>query len=271
MFEITDDEFRLITDFIKDHSGIHLKDEKKTLLVGRLNSIVRDHNLNSFMAYYKLLKNDHGGKELSRLIDKITTNHTYFMRESEHFNYLSQEVLPYLKRTITNKDLRVWCAASSSGEEPYTLAILLADFFKNEAYLWDKKLLATDLSLSVLEEAKRGIYSKEKLSTLPKIWILNYFNKINEDNYQVKESLKREVIYRRFNLLEPHFPFKKKFHIIFCRNVMIYFDNDTKAELIKKMYDVLEPGGYLFIGHSESIGRETTKFKYIKPAVYRKI
>jgi chemotaxis protein methyltransferase CheR len=271
MIDITNDEFKLLTDYIKDHSGIHLKDEKKTLLVSRISSIVREHNLNSFMAYYVLLKNDQDGKELSRLIDKITTNHTYFMRESEHFDYLSQEVLPYMKRTIKDKDLRVWCAASSSGEEPYTLAILLTEFFKNEAFLWDKKLLATDLSLSVLEEAQKGIYSKEKLSTLPKIWVLNYFNQINEFHYQVKDLLKKEVIYRRFNLLEPRFPFKKKFHIIFCRNVMIYFDQETKTELLNKLYDQLEPGGYLFIGHSESISRDTTQFKYIRPAVYRKV
>jgi chemotaxis protein methyltransferase CheR len=271
MIHITEDEFRLITEFIKEHSGIHLIDEKKTMLVGRLGSIVRDHNLNSFMAYYQLLKNDKDGKELSRLIDKITTNHTYFMRESEHFNYLTQEVLPYMKMTIKNKDLRIWCAAASSGEEPYTLAILLADYFKNDALSWDKKLLATDLSLSVLEEAKSGIYTKEKLSALPKIWVLNYFDKINAHQFQIKESIKNEVIYRRFNLLESQFPFKKRFHIIFCRNVMIYFDHKTKAELLNKLYDVLEPGGYLFIGHSESISRETTKFIYIKPAVYRKV
>ena len=268
---ITDDEFKLIADFIKDHSGINLKDEKKTLLVGRLSSIVKEHNLNSFMEYYQLLKKDQEGKVLSQLIDKITTNHTFFMRESQHFNYLNQEVLPYMKMAVKDKDLRVWCAASSTGEEPYTLAILLADFFKNEAVMWDKRLLATDLSLSVLEEAKRGIYSKEKLSTLPKIWVLNYFDKISEEQYQVKRTLRKEVVFRRFNLLEPQFPFKKKFHIIFCRNVMIYFDNDTKTKLISKLYDSLEHGGYLFIGHSESISRETTKFQYVQPAVYRKI
>ena len=176
-----------------------------------------------------------------------------------------------MKMAVKDKDLRVWCAASSTGEEPYTLAILLADFFKNEAVMWDKRLLATDLSLSVLEEAKRGIYSKEKLSSLPKIWVLNYFDKISEEQYQVKRTLRKEVVFRRFNLLEPQFPFKKKFHIIFCRNVMIYFDNDTKTKLISKLYDSLEHGGYLFIGHSESISRETTKFQYVQPAVYRKI
>ncbi|MCT4593671.1 MAG: protein-glutamate O-methyltransferase CheR [Anaeromicrobium sp.] len=271
MIKITDGEFRLLSSYIKEHSGINLKNEKKTLLVGRLSSILNELGIDNFMAYYKYLKNDTGGKELSRLIDKVTTNHTYFMREPEHFNYFSQIVLPYLKKTVTSRDLRIWCAASSTGEEPYTLAILMADFFKNEEHLWDKKLLATDLSLSVLKEAQRGNYNNEKISLLPKIWVLNYFNKVGNNRYEIKDTLKKEVIFRRFNLLEPVFPFKKKLHVIFCRNVMIYFDNDTKNELVEKMYDSLEYGGYLFIGHSESIDRNKTRFKYVKPAVYRKL
>lgn len=271
MTKITDEEFKLISEFIKTHSGINLKDEKRTLIVGRLGGIIREYNLNNFMEYYNLLKNDNEGKELSRLIDKITTNHTYFMREADHFSFLNKEVLPYMKKNISNKDLRIWCAASSTGEEPYTLAMILADFFKDESFLWDKKLLATDLSLTVLEQAKTGIYSKDKIESLPKFWITNYFKKIDKENYQIKDSIRREVIYRRFNLLETSFPFKKKFHVIFCRNVMIYFDNNTKEDLIKKLYDSLEKGGYLFIGHSESINRDNTKFKYIKPAVYRKV
>lgn len=271
MIKISDEEFRLLAEYIKEHSGIHLRDEKKTLLVGRLSNMLTEMGMESFSAYYKFLKNDVKGDELSRLIDKVTTNHTYFMREAEHFTYLSQTVLPYLQETVTNRDLRIWCAASSTGEEPYTLAILLDEYFKNSGELWNKKLLATDLSSNVLENAKKGIYSGEKVSTLPKIWALNYFDKIDGSDYQVKQRLRQEVIFRRFNLLEPVFPFKKKFQVIFCRNVMIYFDNPTKDMLIDKLYDSLEYGGYLFIGHSESINRERTKFKYIKPAVYRKL
>jgi chemotaxis protein methyltransferase CheR len=271
LVKISDDEFRLLAAFIKDHSGINLADQKKTLLVGRLNGMLQELGIDSFMEYYRYLRNDKDGFELSRLIDRVTTNHTYFMRESEHFAYLSQTVLPYFKESLGKKDLRVWCAASSSGEEPYTLAILIHEFFKQEAGAWDKKLLATDLSLSILEEARAGIYHKDKVVSLPKVWLLNYFNKINEHQVQVKEVLKKEVVFRRFNLLEPTFPFKKKFHIIFCRNVMIYFDSKTKDELIEKMYDALDYGGYLFIGHSESVNREQSRFKYIRPAVYRKI
>jgi chemotaxis protein methyltransferase CheR len=268
---MTDDEFKLLSCYIKENSGINLRAEKKTLLIGRLNNMLIELGMNDFMTYYKFLQNDTQGTELSRLIDKVTTNHTYFMREAEHFNYLTQTVLPYLHKTVNSRDLRFWCAASSTGEEPYTLAILLEEFFKMTDEKWDKKLLATDLSLNVLEYAKKGVYSYDKVNALPKIWALNYFDKITLSEYQIKKYIKNEVIYRRFNLLEHIFPFKQKFHVIFCRNVMIYFDNPTKEELINKLYESLEFGGYLFIGHSESINREKTRFKYVKPAVYRKI
>lgn len=270
MLKIKDDEFHLLATYIEEHSGIHLKKEKKTLLVGRLSNMLTDMGIDDFTTYYHYLQNDSEGKELSRLIDKITTNHTYFMREAEHFNYFVQTVLPYLKETIKSRDLRVWCAASSSGEEPYTLAILMEEFFKNDFITWDKKLLATDLSLSVLEQAKKGCYSSDKVQALPKAWVLNYFDRMQNGDYQVKDKLKEQVVYRRFNLLEQTYPFKKKFHVIFCRNVMIYFDAPVKEAILRKLYHSLEPGGYLFIGHSESINRETSPFRYIRPAVYRK-
>ena len=271
MITISNDEFLLLTNYIKENCGISLKDEKKALLVARLGKILNDNGFHSFMQYYKCLKEDTEGKELSRLVDKITTNHTYFMREAQHFTYFSDTVLPNLKDVVKNRDLRVWCAASSSGEEPYSLAMLMEDFFRNDGIEWNKKLLATDLSSSILETAKKGVYTKDAVNKLPKVWVLNYFDKIEEDKYMIKPEIKEEVIYRRFNLLEPVFPFRKKFHVIFCRNVMIYFDNETRDDLINKFYDALEPGGYLFMGHSESVNREKSKFKIMCPAVYRKL
>jgi chemotaxis protein methyltransferase CheR len=270
MKKISDDEFNLLAKYIKDYCGIHLKVEKKTLLIGRLTSWLDELEMTNFMDFYKFLKNNKDGVVLSLLIDKITTNHTYFMREKEHFDYLQTQVFPYLKATVKSKDLRVWCAASSTGEEPYTLAMMLEDYFGKDMIKWDKKLLATDISLDVLETAKKGYYTKDKVSAIPRLWQMNYFETA-KDGYVVKSKIRDQVIYRRFNLLEPRFPFKGKFHIIFCRNVMIYFDNDTKEELVEKMYDALEYGGYLFIGHSESIDRSRSRFKYIKPAVYRKV
>ena len=271
MYKITDEEFTLLANYIKAQSGINLRAEKKTLLVSRLSHVLRDLGIEDFKTYYKYLLKDEEGLEISRLIDRITTNHTYFMREADHFRYLTETVLPFWDENIKDSDLRVWCAASSSGEEAYTLAILLEEYFGKRMISWDKKILATDLSKSILDKAKAGVYSQDQVASLPKNWQLNYFDKEAGDRVKVKDRLKREVIFRRFNLLENQFPFKRKFHVIFCRNVMIYFDNETKEKLIEKLYDALEYGGYLFIGQSESINKAQTRFKYIKPAVYRKI
>ncbi len=271
MIHITDKEFRLLSDYIRDFCGINLKEEKKTLLVGRLSNILTEMGIADFSEYYARICKDKSGVEVSKLVDKITTNHTYFMREAQHFQFFTEEVLPFLESNVSTKDLRIWCAASSSGEEPYTLAILLEEYFAERGLMWDKRVLATDLSLNALSKARSGIYPVQSIETMPKTWQLKYFQKISPDSVKVNANIQKEVIFRRFNLLEETFPFKKKFHTIFCRNVMIYFDNDVKEELINKMYDSLEYGGYLFIGHSESLNREKTKFRYIKPAVYRKL
>lgn len=271
MIAITENEYSLLTNYIQDNYGIHLKEEKKTLVIGRLQNLLIQMGMTSFTQYYHYLINDRSGDAVTNLIDKITTNHTFFMREPEHFYFFRDHVLPGLKKTIHNHDLRVWCAASSTGEEPYTIAMIINDFVENQGLHWDTKVLATDLSMNVLEVAQKGVYSNERILPLPKQWQLKYFKKYDCENSMVSDYLKSELIFRRFNLMETTFPFKKKFHAIFCRNVMIYFDLPTKDILVKKMYDALEHGGYLFIGHSESLNRETTHFKYVCPAVYRKV
>jgi chemotaxis protein methyltransferase CheR len=216
------------------------------------------------------LQGDKTGKAATKLINKITTNHTFFMREVDHFNYFRDKILPNLEKTVRDKDLRVWSAGCSSGEEPTTLAMIVNDYFGKEKMWWDTKVLATDISDRILERAKSGQYSNEQLASLPMNWKTNYFKRINNENSVLIDKLRNEIIYRKFNLMEDAFPFKKKFHVIFCRNVMIYFDNKTKAELVNKFYELTEPGGYLFIGHSESLNREGTRYKYVMPAVYRK-
>ncbi len=271
MIAITDKEFKLLSEFIQKNYGIHLKKEKQTLLTGRLHKVISELGLKNFTEYHEYLINDKTGLALAVFVDKITTNHTFFMREPDHFMYFKDQVLPQIKPRIKDNDLRVWCAASSTGEEPYTLAMILSDYFENEKMNWDTKILATDLSQSALETAKKGVYSSERIDPLSNQWKLKYLSKLDANNMVFKDSLKSEVIYRRLNLMDEVFPFKKKFHVIFCRNVMIYFDVPTKETLVNKLYDLLEVGGYLFIGHSESLNRETTRFKYIRPAVYRKI
>ncbi len=270
MIPITDSEFQKLAAFIKHHYGIELKKEKKALVIGRLHKVLSAQGFDSFTEYYHYLVNDSSGKAGTELINRISTNHTYFMREAEHFVFFKEHVLPELKHRLTTRDLRIWCAASSTGEEPYTLAMFIQDVFKEEKALWDTKLLATDISMDALEVAKHGIYTEEQVKMLPNAWKLNYFTRTPDQRFQVTHQLKGDVIFRRFNLMEPVLPFKKKLHVIFCRNVMIYFDQETKDQLVRKMYDALEEGGYLFVGHSETVNREKIPFKYVKPSVYRK-
>jgi chemotaxis protein methyltransferase CheR len=270
MVTITEKEFLLLASFIEEHYGIHLKKEKQTLVTVRLQQVLQQGGFNSFTEYYDHLIADKSGSAIVTLVDKITTNHTYFMREADYFHYFKDYVLPFLRETVTDKDLRIWCAGCSSGEESYTLAMMIDEFFGKEKIWWNTKILATDISEEVLSIAKQGIYSNQSLASLPLHWKINYFQRKDLSHSIVIDYIKEEVIYRRFNLMEPVFPFKRKFHAIFCRNVMIYFDQPTKSELINKFYDHLEYGGYLFIGHSESLNRGMTNFRYIMPAVYRK-
>jgi chemotaxis protein methyltransferase CheR len=267
---ITDKEFKQLADFIEKHYGIHLKNEKKALVSGRLHNVLIEQNFKNFTEYFDYIVSDKTKQAVTTLLNKITTNHTFFMREVDHFHFFQDHILPNLKSTIKDHDLRIWSAGCSSGEEPYTLSMIINDFFGREKALWDTKLLATDISERVLTKAKTGQYSSEQISSIPTMWRINYFKKLDGESSQVTDKIRNEVIFRKFNLIDENFPFKKKFHVIFCRNVMIYFDNQTKVNLVNRFYEHLEPGGYLFIGHSESLNRETTKFKYIMPAIYRK-
>lgn len=271
MFNITEKEFKRLAEYMKSYYGINLKSEKKSLVIGRLQNVLSQGQFDSFSSYFDYIHSDQSGEAVATLINKLTTNHTFFMRESEHFMYFKEEILPYLASSeALKRDLRIWSAGCSSGEEPYTLAMIMADYFGASKGLWDTKILATDISTNVLEKAKQGVYSRESLSALPKHWLMNYFNRLNDREYIISDIIKKEVIFRKFNLNTMDFPFKKKFHVIFCRNVMIYFDSETKRQLVNKFYEITEPGGYLFIGHSESINRGETGYKYIMPALYRK-
>lgn len=267
---ITQKEFKQLADYIKTNYGIRLKEEKKTLVMGRLYNVLVNNNFNNFSDYYDYIISDKTGDAVNTLINKITTNHTFFMREADHFYYFRDKVLPYLKKIEKDRDLRIWSAGCSTGEEPYTLAMIIDELFGKEKMWWDTKILATDISSKVLNTAKKGIYRNDDIATLPPSWKLNYFNKYDREHSIVTDKIRNEVIYRKFNLMDTVFPFKRKFHVIFCRNVMIYFDSKTKKDLVNKFYNMMEYGGYLFIGHSESLNREETKYRYIMPAVYRK-
>jgi len=267
---ITNKEFKELATYIKANCGINLKVEKQALVTGRLQNVLVQNGFISFSEYYNYILSDKTGRAVSTLLDKITTNYTFFMREADHFDYFKDIVLPFCSHKVVNKDLRIWCAGCSTGEEPYTLAMILDEYFGKEKVFWDTKILATDISSKVLDAAKKGVYCNKEIRTLPAQWKLNYIKKIDNEASIFVDKIRNEVIYRKFNLMEEVFPFKRKFHVIFCRNVMIYFDEKTKCNLVNKFYELLEPGGYFFIGHSESLNREETRFKYVMPAVYRK-
>lgn len=270
MMVIQEQEFRQFADYIKTKYGIHFKSEKKTLVEGRLGHVLASMNMSSLTEYMKYVAADKTGQAAALMLDRITTNHTFFMREPEHFQFFRDIVLPCLSETVKDKDLRIWSAACSTGEEPYTLAMLIDEFFGSNKTAWDTKILATDISQGALTAAKAGIYGNDKITGLPESWKRKYFKAHDEQRYILSEKIKNEVIFSNINLMDTAFPFKRRMHVIFCRNVMIYFDNETKDKLAQRLYDITEPGGFLFIGHSEGLNRETTRYRYVMPAVYRR-
>ncbi|HAX52794.1 CheR family methyltransferase [Muricomes intestini] len=270
MITIEEQEFKDFANYIRANYGIHFKAEKKTLIEGRLGNLITSMHMGSLEEYMDYVKTDKSGKAASVMLDKITTNYTFFMRESEHFNYFRTTVLPFLANNVGDRDLRIWSAACSTGEEPYTLAMLIDEYLGPDKNRWDTKILATDISKAVISAAKSGIYENEKITELPLSWQKKYFKAYDSHQSEVIEKIKKEVIFGNINLMDTVLPFKRKMHVIFCRNVMIYFDGPTKERLIQRLYDITEPGGFLFIGHSEGLNRETTRYRYIRPAIYRK-
>jgi chemotaxis protein methyltransferase CheR len=285
---LTEREYEALRTFVYHRFGIHLTDEKQTMVAVRLQKILKQHGLPSFASYHKLLQTDTSGALLTELVNHITTNHTFFYREHSHFDFFVQRALPELSAMLRQQqrnDLRIWSAGCSSGEEPYTLAMLMMEYFGGQYSHWDAGVLATDISEKVLNIARAGLYSAEQIRALPTVLRHKYFQAAeleylvkNSPNVQghdtlwrVRPHVQKEVLFRHLNLMREQFPFKRPMQVIFCRNVMIYFDQATRAALIERFFHALEPGGYLFIGHAETLGRQRNGiFDYIMPAVYQK-
>jgi len=273
LISISNREFELFQSYIYNNFGINLTDVKRTLLVNRLQRILRTGGFNSFNDYYNAIQKDKSGHGVSDLVDAVSTNHTFFFREKVHFDYLVGSALPNLVPQLTqnkSKDLRVWCAASSSGEEPYVLAMLMKEFLGSDYNQWSAGVLATDISAKALDKAINGLYPAESLVNVPSKFKLSYFEKVDGAFYRVKELLRKEVLFRRFNLMNENYPFKKPFHVIFCRNVMIYFDQKTREKLVNRLFQFTAPGGYLFIGNAETLGRTNSPYKYLSPSIYQR-
>ncbi|HWQ75923.1 MAG TPA: protein-glutamate O-methyltransferase CheR, partial [Syntrophomonas sp.] len=201
---MSDEEFNALTSYTKNRYGLDLS-HKRVMVEGRLQNFLSARGYDRFSQYFQHLLNDPNGAEANALMNRLTTNYTFFMREVRHFEYFRETILPYLASTAGDRDLRIWSAGCSSGEEPYTLAMIMDDYFGKAGFYWDKKILATDISVQALDTAARAVYSAEQIKGLPGQWRLNYFERVEDGSYRLKQSIRDEVIFRKFNLMESYF------------------------------------------------------------------
>jgi len=269
---LTEAHFRQISQMVYDHCGINLHDGKKELIRTRLAKKLRLGGFATFDSYMEYLRNDKSGRAFSDFIDALSTNLTSFFREREHFDFVQNQLLPQLvekKQKEKKHRIRVWSAGCSSGEEAYSIAMTLLENLRGR---WDVKILATDISTRVLETAKTGIYSAERVAPVSLQQKSKYLISRTDKGrkvFEVHRDLKEKVLFKYLNLMSD-WPIKGPLDFIFCRNVMIYFDKPTQAALVRRFYDLLGAGGVLFTGHSESLTGIEHQFHYIQPTIYRK-
>ncbi|NLZ45560.1 MAG: protein-glutamate O-methyltransferase CheR [Clostridiales bacterium] len=261
------DDYVKLVGFVKSRYGINLEN-KYSLIENRLSNYIISRGFRSFSSFFAYVFADESRYEITNIINLLTTNYTYFMREVEHFKHLTETFLPYADNNITDNDLRIWSAGCSYGNEPYNIAMCIDEYFGFRKYGWDCKVLATDISINALQIAKDAVYNVEALEALSGKWIDKYFVKLTDKKYQVCDRIRNEVVFRFHNLMDP-IKFKKQFDLILCRNVMIYFDTPTKDALSDRFYDATEDNGFLYIGHAETLSNNT-KYERQQPAVYRK-
>jgi chemotaxis protein methyltransferase CheR len=263
--------YRYIMALVYERCRIRLHDGKEALIRARLGKLLRRHSLVSLPEYCDYLRNRADEREFTRVVDALTTNFTHFLREADHFQFVVEQALPSLL-SQRQKHFNIWSAASSSGEEAYSLAFYLSESYPPVAG-WDWRILASDISTRVLEQARRGIYPADRVRAVPPEWLRRYFQQGVDDwagLYRVKRSVAERVLFRQINLIG-HFAHPQSFETILCRNVMIYFDRATQEQLVEKLCGFLVPGGYLIIGHSESLNGLRIPLKCLRPSIYRKI
>lgn len=264
---ISDADFLRLTQFIQQNYGIDLT-KKRQLIVSRLSYPIQTLGYQNFDSFIHQLLTKRNPSDIELVINKLTTNYTFFMREPAHFNFFQKTILPEMVRQHENdRTLTIWSAGCSSGEEPYTIAMYLKDYLGLRANQWDTKIYATDISQKALSSAKEGIYDLP--DTIPAEWKRRYFQlDAKSGRFQVIPEIRNQILFRTFNLMDP-IRFPTKFDVIFCRNVMIYFDQPTKDALVQRFHQATRPGGYLLIGHSETINRNSG-YQSIAPATFRK-
>ncbi len=265
--ELTDADFRRVAELARQTAGINLQRGKEGLVRARLARRLRALGLASFDDYLSLVSSERSPVELKEMVDALTTNKTSFFREPQHFDYLRQKLLP--AHVAAGTAPRIWSAGCSSGEEPVTLAVVLHECLP-EALLRRSRILATDISARVLERAKEARYPAEQLAELPRDVVRRHFVPApGGATWQVAEPVRRMIHFARLNLMG-QWPMQGPFDAVFCRNVMIYFDKPTQGRLVRRFWDMLSPGGHLFVGHSESLTGLDHEFRYVQPAVYVK-
>lgn len=268
-YTITDEEFEHFRSLVCRESGISLNGSKKSLVVSRLSKRLRILGMETFQDYFEHVAEEPAGDEFTQMLDCIATNKTDFFREPLHFEFLRDRILPAL---VSLKRIRIWSSACSSGEEPYTIAMTLFDGV-SVPQQWDSKILASDLSTRVLAQAASGLYEEERVRDLPPETVRRHFLKgrgAQAGTIKVKPHLSDMVLFRQINLMDERYPIKSPLDVIFCRNVMIYFDRPTQQQLVNKFHRYLKPGGHLFIGHSESLQWVEHPFRSVAPTIYRK-
>jgi chemotaxis protein methyltransferase CheR len=266
--------YRTLADLVYQHSRIRLGPDKQPMLANRLRKRLRALGLTSYDDYCSALQSAQGPQEIEQLVDLISTNHTRFFREPDHFTFLTSRVLPELVSRLATEGspLHIWCAAASSGEEPYSLAVVLSEYFREHPAV-DWRIEASDISHRMLDHAKEGIYPLDTQHTLAPELLRRYFQRGVGDRAgkcRVKVELRNRVRFQRINLFQAEYPVAREQHIIFCRNVMIYFDPPSRATLVQKLTRQLAPGGLLFIGHSESLMGLRHELVPVRQSVFRK-
>ena len=264
-YAITDQEFALFQRLIYKIAGISLSDAKKVLLVGRLGRRLKQHNFVNFTQYYRFLASGESAEEVQIMVDLLTTNETYFFREPQHFEFLREVAL---KGPRSGNTFRIWSGASSTGEEGYSMAMTLAEHLKDAPW----EVFGSDISMTVLAKAQAGLYSLDRTDGIPPAYMRKYCLKgvrSQEGKFLISSDLKKHVTFAQVNLTQP-ITGVGEFDVIFLRNVMIYFDPETKRKVVENMLPFLKPEGYFVVGHSESLNGITTKVQAVRPTIYKR-
>jgi len=273
--ELSEEDFQKISDIVYKYCGINLCKDKKALIRARVSKRLRLGNFKTFSEYVKYVLDDKTGREFSLLIDSLSTNLTGFFREVGHFEFVRSELLPQLlerKKKNRNLKIRAWSAGCSSGEEAYSLAMVLLEATQGTDQ-WNVKVLANDISTTMLKTAQKGIYEKKRVEPVPSLFRQKYMihhHKGNHKVFEINQILKDTVTFKHMNLVK-HWGISETLDFIFCRNVMIYFDKKTCGRLVNRFWDLLDFGGVLFTGHSESLIGIDHKFSYVQPTIYVKL